>query len=180
VIIFTDVSGTHSQMVNYQTYTQPTAHLSFITTADGQRKQIRTDRISAVIPTPSSDVAPSSDQIQEYMDECDLAASRNPKFADRLLRLKNVWAKRLLLAQQQEAALAEKKRQEEFEAQKREVALAEQRQQEEIEVQKKKPLWQSKDGRLKREPPLILRTSTHTSSSEVIRPLYLVTFECES
>jgi len=137
VIIFTDVSGAHSQMVNYQTYTQPTAHLSFITTADGQRTQIRTDRITAIIPTPSPGVTASSTQIQEYMVECDVAAGRHPKFADRLRRLKNAWAARLQAVQQQEAEVAEQRRLADIEAQKKEAAWAEQRRLDEIEAQKK-------------------------------------------
>jgi len=130
IIFYTNGGSSYINAVQYETYTAPTAHLSYITVKGGQRTQIQSAGIIANIPFPTKGTEYSLEDIRTNIAQADAMASSQPKYAQAMQKVSQLWNDQIQVAeasekQRQIAAAAARKKEEE--ANKRLAAEAKQK-----------------------------------------------------
>jgi len=91
IIFYTSGGSPYVNVVQYETYTAPSAHLSYITVKGGQKTQIQSAGIIANIPLPTTGTEYSLEDIQTNIAQADAMASRQPKFAQAMQKVSQLW-----------------------------------------------------------------------------------------
>ena len=91
IIFYTSGGSPYINVVQYETYTAPSAHLSYITVKGGQRTQIQSAGIIANIPLPTTGTEYSLEDIRTNIAQADAMASRQPKYAQAMQKVSQLW-----------------------------------------------------------------------------------------
>ena len=91
IIFYTSNGSPYINVVQYETYTAPSAHLSYITVKGGQKTQIQSAGIIANIPLPATGGEYSLEDIQTNIAQADAMASRQPKYAQAMQKVSQLW-----------------------------------------------------------------------------------------
>lgn len=91
IIFYTSGGSPYVNVVQYETYTAPNAHLSYITVKGGQKTQIQSAGIIANIPLPTTGSEYSLEDIQTNIAQANAMASRQPKYAQAMQKVSQLW-----------------------------------------------------------------------------------------
>lgn len=94
LLLFTSGGSSYVSAVQYETFTSPSAHLSYITVKGGQKKQIQSSGIIAQIPFPSS-TSGSPEDSEEMISQTEMLASKYPQYAKLLQSVGELWKRKL-------------------------------------------------------------------------------------
>jgi len=95
LLLFTSGGSSYVSAVQYETFTSPSAHLSYITVKGGQKKQIQSSGIIAQIPFPSSGSSSSIEDSEEMISQAEMLSSKYPQYAKLLQSVGELWKRKL-------------------------------------------------------------------------------------
>jgi len=99
IIFYTSGGSPYVNVVQYETYTAPSAHLSYITVKGGQKTQIQSAGIIANIPLPTTGTEYSLEDIQTNIAQANAMASRQPKYAQAMQKVSQLWTDQIPAAE---------------------------------------------------------------------------------
>jgi len=112
LLLYTVGGSPYVTAVQYETFTSPSAHLSYVTVKGGGRTQIQSAGIIGNIPFPAASTLVVAEDAEAMIAQTDMFAARYPQYAQLLQSVGNLW-KRSLEASKAQAAAEAKKRAEE-------------------------------------------------------------------
>jgi hypothetical protein len=102
IIFYTSGGSPYINVVQYETYSAPSAHLSYITVKGGQRTQIQSAGIIPNIPLPTTGADYSLEDIQVNIAQADAMGSRQPKYAQAMQKVSQLWNDQIPAAEARE------------------------------------------------------------------------------
>jgi len=95
LVLYTTRGSSYVSAVQYETFSSPSAHLSYVTVKGGNRMQIQTAGIVAHIPFPDSSVTVASEDAEAAISQAEIYAARYPQYAKLLQSVGELWKRKL-------------------------------------------------------------------------------------
>jgi len=95
LLLYTAGGSPYVNAVQYETFSSPSAHLSYVTVKGGQKVQVRSDGIIANIPYPSSGAEVDQDEASGWIAQAEMFAGRYPQYATLLQSIGELWRRKL-------------------------------------------------------------------------------------
>ena len=95
LLLYTANGASYVNAVQYETFTSPSSHLSYVTVKGGQRMQVKSDGIIANIPYPSSGAQVDQEEASGWIVQTDMFAGRYPQYATLLKGIGELWKRKL-------------------------------------------------------------------------------------
>ncbi|MEI8121786.1 MAG: hypothetical protein WCI20_07020 [bacterium] len=95
LLLYTAGGSPYVNAVQYETFSSPSSHLSYVTVKGGQRMQVKSDGIIANIPYPSSGAQVDQEEASGVIDQTEMFAGRYPQYATLLQSIGELWKRKL-------------------------------------------------------------------------------------
>lgn len=99
IIFYTTNGASYINAVQYETYSAPSTHLSYITVKGGKKIQIQSSGIIANVPFPTTGSEYSLEDIQLNIDQANSMALQQPKYAEVMKKVSQLWSAQIPAAE---------------------------------------------------------------------------------
>ena len=106
IILFTANGSPYVTAVQYETFSSPTAHISYITVKGGSRTQIQSAGIIGQIPFPDAGANVSAEDAEAMISQADAYAARYPQYAKLMQGVGDLWKRKLEASKAAQSRLA--------------------------------------------------------------------------
>ncbi|TSA32664.1 MAG: hypothetical protein D4R65_09080 [Verrucomicrobiaceae bacterium] len=91
LLLYTAGGSPYVNAVQYETFSSPSAHLSYVTVKGGQKMQVKSDGIIGNIPYPSSGAQVDQEEASGWIAQTEMFAGRYPQYAKLLQGVGGLW-----------------------------------------------------------------------------------------
>ena len=93
LILYSTKGTSYVTAVQYQAFSAPTAHITFISVRGGQRMQIAADQIVVRIPFPDASTSSTNADVAAITTKAQMFASMYPQYASQFKQAVDIWEK---------------------------------------------------------------------------------------